>query len=176
MVVDEGTGRELECVVHKRFNVQGKGTLCLLEPLDIPVQVLRGEGAPDEDMGDLSDSELDDILDDMKRALAKRRLRLYRSAYCLTVRGALRYFDGDVVVLDEGSGLESEGVEICTFSSQGSFYMLYTPVEPLLLAARQVEGASGLTFVESDLQDSAVQRQLLSLQLTLDQDDEEDEG
>lgn len=92
------------------------------------------------------------------------------------VRGALRYFDGDVVVLDEGSGLESEGVEICTFSSQGSFYMLYTPVEPLLLAARQVEGASGLTFVESDLQDSAVQRQLLSLQLTLDQDDEEDEG
>ena len=60
----------------------------------------------------------------------------YRAA-----RGALRYYDGDVVVLDEGGGMESEGVEICTFASGDAFYMVYSPVEPLLLAARQVRSS-----------------------------------
>jgi hypothetical protein len=38
-VVDPTTQRDLEVVVHETFEVVGKGTLCLAEPLDIPVQV-----------------------------------------------------------------------------------------------------------------------------------------
>ena len=38
-VVDEKTGLELECVVHQTFEVKDKGEICLLEPLDIPIQV-----------------------------------------------------------------------------------------------------------------------------------------
>ena len=38
-VVDEKTQRDLEVVVHETFDVEGKGVLCLAEPLDIPVQV-----------------------------------------------------------------------------------------------------------------------------------------
>jgi len=172
-VVDDKTGLELECVVHQTFEVKGKGAISLLEPLDIPIQILRGEGADDEDMGDLNDEELNLIIDDLAMALAKRRLRLYRSAYCLTVRGALRYYDGDVVILDDGGGDESEGIEICNFASEGSFYMAYTPVEPLLLAARQVEGSNTLQFIESDMDDAALQRQMLQLRLQLEVDAQE---
>jgi hypothetical protein len=46
--------------------------------------------------------------------------------------------------------------------------MVYSPVEPLLLAAREDPVAKSLTFVESDLADANVQRKLLSLQLLLD--------
>jgi len=49
-----------------------------------------------------------------------------------------------------------------------AFYMVYSPVEPLLLAAREDPVAKSLTFVESDLADANVQRKLLSLQLLLD--------
>lgn len=38
-VVDPNTRRDLEVVVHETFQVEGKGALCLAEPLDIPVQV-----------------------------------------------------------------------------------------------------------------------------------------
>ena len=50
------------------------------------------------------------------------------------MRGALRYYDGDVVVLDEGGGLESEGVEICTFSSGTTprFKAQHTPAGRLI--------------------------------------------
>ncbi|KAK3246643.1 hypothetical protein CYMTET_43823 [Cymbomonas tetramitiformis] len=75
----------LECIAHRAFEVEELGEVMLLEPLDCPVQVLRGEGAPDEECcGDLTDEELDAILGDLTAALAKGRLRLSRSAHCLT--------------------------------------------------------------------------------------------
>jgi len=167
-LVDEKSGLDLECIVHQTHEIKGKGTMCLLEPLDTPIQVLRGEGADDEDMGDLTDEELNNIMDDLAMALNKRRLRLYRSAFCLTVRGSLRYYDGDVLILDEGDGDENEGIEICNFASKGSFYLAYAPVEPLLIVARKIEGTNTLRFIESDMEDTALQRQMLQLRLKLE--------
>ena len=54
--------------------------------------MLRGEGLDEtEDLSDIGDDELLQIIPDMAMALATKGMILQRSAFCMTVRGAVRF-------------------------------------------------------------------------------------
>ena len=80
------------------------GTACgLLTPLDTSINILRYglEGNDEEGLDSLSDEELEAVLPAMEEALLMQRgLLLRRSAHCLTVRGAVRYNDADVLTVE----------------------------------------------------------------------------
>ncbi|KAK3270252.1 hypothetical protein CYMTET_21340, partial [Cymbomonas tetramitiformis] len=89
-----------------------------------------------------------------------------------TVRGCLRYSEEDVVVLDEGDGEETEGIEIATFASAGSFYMVFSPAEPVLFAATTDASTGEVRLLEQGLDEAAVQQQMLQVRLEMDEEDD----
>ena len=52
------------------------------------------------------------------------------------MRGAVRFNEEDTLVMDTGADEESEGVEVTTFVSGGSTYLVYAPMNPVLLAGQ----------------------------------------
>jgi hypothetical protein len=100
-VVEPETNRTLLC----RFKLANGEERCLCLPLDHPIDVLRGEGVdPNEDLSDIGDDELKEILPDMASALASKGMLLQRSAFCMTVRGAVRFNETDALLMDAGDG------------------------------------------------------------------------
>jgi len=115
----------------------------LLTPLDATCALLRASAGDDDDYTEVDDGtvELDAVFAvAAEAALRQRGLVLMRTAFALTLRGVLQYSDADVISLDDGAedGGECLGIEVCSFTDgkQGAEYVLYSPVDPLVLLAR----------------------------------------
>ena len=106
---DKESGNTLECIMRRSFKLEDGTEMCMLMPLDAPINILVGDMGLDSDLEDLSDNELAPLLPFAASALAARSLRLQRSAYVLTVRGALFYDQEDIVTLDT---FEETGEEV----------------------------------------------------------------
>ena len=137
-VLEPETNRRLLCTLRRRFTLASGSERCLVLPVDTPIDVLRGEGLDEsEDLSDIGDDELLQILPDMNRALAMRGFLLQRSAFCMTVRGPVRMNEDDALEMDTGGDEPNEGVEVCTFTSGASRYLVYAPLNPVLLITNE---------------------------------------
>jgi hypothetical protein len=137
-VLEPETNRRLLCTLRRRFTLASGSERCLVLPVDTPIDVLRGEGLDEsEDLSDIGDDELLQILPDMNRALAMRGFLLQRSAFCMTVRGPVRMNEDDALEMDTGGDEPNEGVEVCTFTSGTSRYLVYAPLNPVLLITNE---------------------------------------
>ena len=155
-IVEPDTNRKLTCMLRRRFQLASGEERCLLLPLDHPVDILRGEGlTEDEDLSDIGDSELAHVVPDMALALSQKGLLLQRSAFCMTVRGAVRFCDEDLIVLDTGLEGVSEGIEIATFQSGGSHYLVYAPANPMVIVTMEDPETQLHTIVFEDEVDDA---------------------
>jgi hypothetical protein len=137
-VLEPETNRRLLCMLRRRFTLANGEERCLVLPVDTPIDVLRGEGlSEDEDLSDIDDVELRQILPDMNKALALRGFLLQRSAFCMTIRGPVRMNEDDTLEMDTGGDEPNEGVEVCTFASGASRYLVYAPLNPVLLITKE---------------------------------------
>jgi hypothetical protein len=175
-VVEPETDRELLCMLRRRFKLANGEERCLCLPLDHPIDVLRGEGLDEsEDLSDIGDEELLQIIPDMAAALAQKGMLLQRSAFCMTVRGAVRFNETDTLVMDTGMDEESEGVEVVTFQSGASRYLVYAPMNPVLLVTRERDSDAGTHEVmfDEEMDDDALEENLAAVEEELrDEDDE----
>lgn len=156
-IFDPATGLSLECLVRRVFSSSDGRQCFLLCPLDTPVQILKIEGE-DEVLKEITDEELDDIFPTASYELAKRRLHLVLSGYCLTLRGGFCYSEDDVMDLNTvygESGGESlhEGVEVASFTMKGSEYLVYTPFDPLMFVAYKDDETGELIIADDELLD-----------------------
>ena len=137
-VLEPETNRRLLCMLRRRFTLANGEERCLVLPVDTPIDVLRGEGlSEDEDLSDIDDVELRQILPDMNKSLALRGFLLQRSAFCMTIRGPVRMNEDDTLEMDTGGDEPNEGVEVCTFASGASRYLVYAPLNPVLLITKE---------------------------------------
>lgn len=184
-VVEPETNRTLLCMLRRRFKLANGEERCLCLPLDHPIDVLRGEGVdPNEDLSDIGDDELKEILPDMASALASKGMLLQRSAFCMTVRGAVRFNETDALLMDagDGAGDETEGIEILTFSSKGSRYLVYAPMNPVLLVTKETSGDDAADDAErrthlvvfDDEDDEELERNVEEVMNELEEDDDPD--
>jgi len=175
-VVEPETNRELLCMLRRRFKLANGEERCLCLPLDHPIDVLRGEGLDEsEDLSDIGDDELLQIIPDMAAALAQKGLLLQRSAFCMTVRGAVRFNETDALVMDTGMDEASEGVELVTFQSGASRYLVYAPMNPVLLVTREKDdgNATHEVMFDEEMDDDALEENLAAVEEELrDEDDE----
>ena len=164
-VVEPETGRELLCMLRRRFKLADGQERSLCLPLDHPIDVLRGEGLDEnEDLSDIGDDELLQILPDMSLALAVKGMLLQRSAFCMTVRGAVRFNETDTLLMDTGVDDETEGVELVTFQSGGSKYLVYAPMSPVLLVtAEETDGTHRVMFDE-EMDDATLEENLRAVE------------
>ncbi len=136
--------RILQCMLRARVTEKSGNIRCVVLPLDVPIDVLRGEAnSEDEDLSDIDDKELNEILPDMQLALAKKGLLLQRSALCFTVRGPVRADYDDCLELDQGRDeAPQEATELVTFDSDatGFRYLVYAPLNPVLIVTKEVGG------------------------------------
>ncbi|BBN06364.1 hypothetical protein MPTK1_3g20510 [Marchantia polymorpha subsp. ruderalis] len=159
-IVDPATQRPLECMIRRAFrSSQGQDCLLLL-PLDMPLQILKIE-EESEGLRELSDDELQAVLPTAAYALAKRRLHLIISGFCLTARGGFCYTEEHVLDLntDNGEGLGgslAEGVEIANFQLNDDEYLIYTPFDPLMFVAKRDEVTGELKIADDELLDDEV--------------------
>lgn len=160
-LVDPATKRPLGCVVRRSF-LSTDGVECLLvTPVDMALQVLKFE-KDRRGVRDLSNEELAEVLPTASYALAKIRLHLVHSGFCLTARGGFCYAEEDVIDLntqygEARGGSLAEGVEIISFYFNNAEYLIYTPVDPLMFVVQKDEESGELTIVEDELlDDSAV--------------------
>ena len=156
VLVDPATGRLLPCLLRRSVSTH-LGPRALLTPLDATCALLRssGGGEDDEDYTEVEDGseEMDTVFPvAAAAALRQRGLVLQRCAFALTLRGVLHYTDADVISLDEGvdgsaggEDGESLGLEVCSFihAALGAEYLLYSPVDPLVLLAKPAEAGAG---------------------------------
>jgi hypothetical protein len=149
-------------MLRRRFTLKNGTERCLVLPVDTPIDVLRGEGLDEsEDLSDIGDEELLTILPDMNRALALRGFLLQRSAFCMTIRGALRMNEDDVLEMDTGGEDPNEGIEVCTFTSNASRYLVYAPLNPVLLITREdAETKLHEVCFDEDIDDETFQRNM----------------
>ncbi|KAL3693887.1 hypothetical protein R1sor_007538 [Riccia sorocarpa] len=169
-IVDQATQRPLECMIRRAFRSSRGEDCLLLLPLDMPLQILKIE-EESEGLRELSDDELQAVLPTATYALAKRRLHLIVSGFCLTARGGFCYTEEHVLDLntdnDEGlSGSLNEGVEIATFQLNDDEYLIYTPFDPLMFVAKR-DAVTGELHIADD--------ELLDDEVVLDAIDEENE-
>lgn len=155
ILVDPENQRMLECMVRRIFS-SSQGEKCwLLCPLDMPVQILKME--ENEGVQMLDDKEIEEVIPAAAYALAKRHMHLVLSGFCFTARGGFCYSEEDIIELDAGydqslGGSLDEGVEVANFQVEGSEYLVYSPIDPLLFVA--VNGENGeLKMAEDDLLD-----------------------
>jgi len=153
VLLDPATGRSLPCLLRREVTLSGASGAgstsprrALLTPLDATCALLRASAGDDDDYTEVDDgtAELDAVFAvAAEAALRHRGLVLKRTAFALTLRGVLQYSDADVISLDDGDedGGECLGIEVCSFtdSKQGAEYVLYSPVDPLVLLARPME-------------------------------------
>ncbi|KAG0580977.1 hypothetical protein KC19_4G214900 [Ceratodon purpureus] len=156
-IVDPTTRRPLECMIRRAFSSSSGEQCLLLLPLDMPLQILKIEEER-EGLIELSDAELEEVLPNAAYALAKSRLHLIVSGFCLTARGGFCYTEKDVIDLNteygEGlSGSLAEGVEVATFQMDNNQYIMYTPFDPLMFVAHQDPVTGELRIADDDLLD-----------------------
>lgn len=160
-LMDQETKSPLDCLIRRVFSSADGRQCFLLCPLDTPVQILRVDDG--EVLKELSDEELEDVFPTASYELAKRRLHLVQSGYCLTLRGGFCYSDDDVIDLDtvygesEGDRSLNEGVEVASFLWNDSEYLIFTPVDPLMFVSYK-DNKTGELFIADDdlLEDEAV--------------------
>lgn len=154
-IVDPANGQSLECLIRRVFSSSDGRQCFLLCPLDTPVQILRIEGE-EEDLNELTDEELEDIFPTAAYELAKRRLHLVSSGYCLTIRGGFCYSEDEVMDLNTAYGEGSaeslhEGVEVASFTVKNSEYLIYTPFDPLMFVAYKNDETGELVIADDEL-------------------------
>ncbi|XP_024369293.1 uncharacterized protein [Physcomitrium patens] len=156
-IVDPVTKRPLECIIRRAFSSSTGEQCFLLLPLDMPLQILKIEEER-EGLIELSDAELNEVLPSAAYALAKSRLHLIVSGFCLTARGGFCYTEKDVIDLNTeyGEGLGgslAEGVEVATFQMDNNQYLMYTPFDPLMFVAHKDSVTGELKIADDDLLD-----------------------
>ncbi|KAG0591700.1 hypothetical protein KC19_1G194300 [Ceratodon purpureus] len=156
-IVDPATRRPLECMIRRAFSSSSGEQCLLLLPLDMPLQILKIEEER-EGLIELSDAELEEVLPSAAYALAKSRLHLIVSGFCLTARGGFCYTEKDVIDLNTeyGEGLGgslAEGVEVATFQMDNNQYIMYTPFDPLMFVAHKDSATGELRIADDDLLD-----------------------
>lgn len=162
-VLEPETNRRLLCTLRRRFTLANGAERCLVLPVDTPIDILRGEGLDEtEDLSDIGDDELICILPDMNRALAARGFLLQRSAFCMTVRGPVRMNEDDVLEMDSGGDEPNEGIEVCTFGSGTSRYLVYAPLNPVLLITNEDPETKlhEVCFDDADVDEATLQANL----------------
>jgi len=162
-VLEPETNRRLLCTLRRRFTLASGAERCLVLPVDTPIDILRGEGLDEtEDLSDIGDDELICILPDMNRALAARGFLLQRSAFCMTVRGPVRMNEDDVLEMDSGGDEPNEGIEVCTFGSGTSRYLVYAPLNPVLLITNEDPETKlhEVCFDDADVDEATLQANL----------------
>ncbi|NEO86682.1 MAG: DUF3727 domain-containing protein [Spirulina sp. SIO3F2] len=142
-LLDEA-GRSLDCSVEHSFRQNGVNYLLLL-PINAPVTIIAWDSdEEDADATWIEESEaIEAVFANAKAVLAEQNLTLNYAAYTLTVSGALPEVDEEnlltLEIETEGDGIESEQFQFLThFYHQGQEYEIYTPLDPLLLFARQL--------------------------------------
>lgn len=156
-IVDPATGQPLDCLIRRTFSSSDGEQCFLLCPLDTPVQILRidDEG---QALKELSDEELEEVFPTAAYELAKRRLHLVPSGYCLTLRGGFCYTEDEIMDLNTAFGEEvadslQEGVEVATFMLKDSEFLVYTPFDPLMFVAYKNDETGELMIAENELLD-----------------------
>lgn len=158
-LVDLETKLPLDCLIRRVFSSSDGRQCFLLCPLDTPVQILRID---DRDvLKEISDEELEDVFPTASYELAKRRLHLIQSGYCLTLRGGFCFSDDEVIDLDtvygEGDRSLNEGVEVASFIWNDSEYLIFTPFDPLMFVSYKDNKTGELLIADDDLlEDEAV--------------------
>ncbi len=154
--LEDDAGRSLLCWVEHRFRSTNTDYL-LLVPVDAPAMVLTWEEreSDEADVTWIEDSEvLAELFPDARAVLAEQNLTLQDAAYTLTVAGELPEPTEDDILtieLDGEAAGEPEAEELfylTEFYHDGCAYEIYTPLEPLLLPAKQV--GKQLQLLESD--------------------------
>ena len=142
-LIEPETGRRLECLLRRRAALPGGRVRALLTPLDAAVTMLRSD--PEGEFTSPDDDECTAAFADAaEAALSQRGLLLKQTPFCLTLRGALAYNEADVITLQEDSGEDSHGIEICTFDTRdGGMYLLYSAVDPLVMLAQPSSNEDG---------------------------------
>ncbi|CAM6092854.1 unnamed protein product [Calypogeia fissa] len=168
-IMDPSSQRPLECMIRRAFRSSDGRDCLLLLPLDMPLQILKID-EEEEGLTELSDEELQEILPSAIYALAKRRLHLIVSGFCLTARGGFCYTEEHVLDFkaEYGEGLGgslTEGVEVANFQVGDSEYMVYTPFDPVMFVVHR--DATGQLRIADD--------ELLDDEIVLDAIDEENE-
>ncbi|MEM8640295.1 MAG: DUF3727 domain-containing protein [Cyanobacteria bacterium P01_G01_bin.54] len=142
-LLDEA-GRSLDCSVEHSFKQEGVNYLLLL-PVNAPITIIAWDSdEEDADATWIEESEaIEAVFADAKAVLSEQNLKLNYAAYTLTVTGDLPDVDEEnlltLEVETEGDGIESEQFQFIThFYHENQEYEIYTPLEPLLLFARQL--------------------------------------
>lgn len=142
-LLDEA-GRSLDCSVEHSFNREGV-TYLLLLPVNAPITIIAWESdAEDADATWIEDSDaIEAVFADAKAVLGEQNLSLNYAAYTLTVTGDLPPVkEDDLLTLEietETGEVESEQFQFLThFYHERQEYEIYTPLDPLLLFARQL--------------------------------------
>ncbi|KAJ7571136.1 hypothetical protein O6H91_01G150500 [Diphasiastrum complanatum] len=100
-MVEKETGRSLECLIRRAFS-SSQGRQCfILLPLDTPLQILRIEEKM-RSLSELTEPELEEVLPTAAYALAKKRMHLVVSGFCLTARGGFCFTEDEVMDLETG--------------------------------------------------------------------------
>lgn len=145
VTLTDEVGRSLNCYIEHSLEVEGSEYLLLL-PVDAPVEiVVWNEDEEDEEEGDatlLEDDEIDSIFSDAQAVLAEQNLTLKRTAFTLTVAGELPPVNEDEMLTIE---MEEDDVELepeqfqllASFYHEEQEYGIYTPLDPLLFFARR---------------------------------------
>ncbi|KAJ3681484.1 hypothetical protein LUZ60_015973 [Juncus effusus] len=150
-IVDPKNNLPLECVIRRIFtSSQGKECM-LLCPVDMAVLILRSTNFSGWNL--IDDKETEAVLPAASYALAKIHIHLVNTGFCFTARGGFCYSDEDIMEFSSDDDEDpAEGVEIANFNLDGSHYMIYTPVDPLLfIAAKDSNGT--LEIADDDLLD-----------------------
>ncbi|HAJ62804.1 MAG TPA: DUF3727 domain-containing protein [Cyanobacteria bacterium UBA8543] len=145
VTLTDEVGRSLNCYIEHSLEVEGSEYLLLL-PVDAPVEiVVWNEDEEDEEEGDatlLEDDEIDSIFSDAQAVLAEQNLTLKRTAFTLTVAGELPPVNEDEMLTIE---MEEDDVELepeqfqllASFYHEEQEYGIYTPLDPLLFFAKR---------------------------------------
>jgi len=145
VTLEDASGRSLLCWVEHDFRMAGTDYL-LLVPVDAPAMVLTWEDSETDsaDVTWIEDSEaLAELFPDARAVLAEQNLVLQDAAYTLTIAGDLPEPEEDDILTveldDSAEGLDAEELLYLTeFYHNGRAYEIYTPLEPLLLPAKQI--------------------------------------
>ncbi|HAA28801.1 MAG TPA: DUF3727 domain-containing protein [Cyanobacteria bacterium UBA8553] len=145
VTLTDEVGRSLNCYIEHSLEVEGSEYLLLL-PVDAPVEiVVWNEDEEDEEEGDatlLEDDEIDSIFSDAQAVRAEQNLTLKRTAFTLTVAGELPPVNEDEMLTIE---MEEDDVELepeqfqllASFYHEEQEYGIYTPLDPLLFFAKR---------------------------------------
>ncbi|CAN0877429.1 hypothetical protein LINGRAHAP2_LOCUS11880 [Linum grandiflorum] len=158
-IVDAANNSPLECIIRRKSRTSQGAECMLLCPADTPVYFLKNTTV--DGWTAASDDEVEAVLPAAAFALAKIHLHLVHSGFCYTARGSFFFSEDDIFDFntdDEeiAAGLPTEGVEIAYFHLDGTQFMLYTPLEPILFVA--IKDQDGVLQIANDelLDDPAI--------------------